>query len=37
VLSGTQTITPRHTLRYGQSSCGIAIMSLASTDRRDEK
>ena len=37
VLGATQTITLRHTLRYGQSDCDIAIMPLASTDRRDEK
>jgi len=37
VLGATQTITLRHTLRYGQSSCDIAIIPLASTDQRDEK
>src|ERR1039458_3652681 len=36
-LGGTQTITLRHTLRYVQSGCDIAIMPLASTDRWDEK
>lgn len=37
VLGATQTITHRHTHRYGQFPLCIAIIPLASTDRRDDK
>jgi hypothetical protein len=36
VLGATQTITLRHTLRYGQIQWCVAIMPLTSTDQADD-